>query len=182
MGTTGHGRLTAGRRARGGRFPAQAAGNLSSMHLSELLRRPVTDRGGESLGRLTDVIVRLRGDELPLVSVMVAAVGGRQVFIPVGQVSSLRGDSLTLTSARLDLRHFERRPGEVLLRADVLGHRLIDVEAARLIRAADLELAQRGGEWVLTGVDAGRRRRGLGRLAGPGTGGSRSANGAGSSR
>ena len=29
----------------------------------------------------------------------------------------------------------------MLLRADVLGHRLIDVESAHLIRAADLELA-----------------------------------------
>ena len=166
MGTAGHGRLTAARRLRGGWFPAQAAGNLSTMYLSELLKRPVTDRGGESLGRLTDVIVRLRGADLPLVTGMVAAVGGRDVFIPVGQVSSLGGDSLTLTSARIDLRHFERRPGEVLLRADVLGHRLIDVEAARLTRAADLELAQRAGEWVLTGVDVHRRRRGLGLIAG----------------
>ena len=46
------------------------------------------------------------------------------------------------SSARLSLRHFERRGGEVLLRADVLGHRLLDVENARLVRAADLELAK----------------------------------------
>ena len=41
--------------------------------------------------------------------------------------ADLDGDPLRLTSARLDLRRFERRDGEVLLRADVLGHRLIDV-------------------------------------------------------
>jgi CBS domain-containing protein/sporulation protein YlmC with PRC-barrel domain len=141
--------------------PAPQAGDVRTIHLSELLKRPITDAGGESLGRLADVVVRLRGSELPLVIGGVASVGGREVFVPMEQVSSFDGDVLRLSSAVLDLRHFERRPGEVLLRADVLGHRLIDVESAHLIRAADLELEQRGGEWVLTGVDTRRRRGGL---------------------
>jgi Mg/Co/Ni transporter MgtE len=64
---------------------------------------------------------------------------------------------LHLTSAKLDLRRFERRPGEVLLKADVLGHRLINVETAHLVRAADLELTRRDGEWILAGVDTRRR-------------------------
>src|SRR6202042_1663396 len=56
----------------------------------------------------------------------------------------------------------------VLLRADVLGHRLIDVESAHLIRAADLELAEGQGEWTVTGVDSHRRsRRLLWGLTGP---------------
>jgi CBS domain-containing protein len=142
-----------------------------------LLKRPVTDRGGQSLGRLADVIVRLRGTDYPLVTGLVAAVGGREVFVPVDQVSSFDSEPLRLSSARLSLRHFERRDGEVLLRADVLGHRLIDVRNARLVRAADLELAQvlelapvpgepGGTEWVLAGVDTRRRpRRALGRPA-----------------
>ena len=148
--------------------PAPQAGQVRTLHLSELLKRPITDRSGESLGHLTDVIVRLRGSELPLVIGGVASVGGREVFVPLEQVSSFDGEVLKLTSAKLDLRRFERRPGEVLLRADVLGHRLIDVEAAHLVRAADLELEQHDGEWVLTGVDTRRRRRGLGALLGRG--------------
>jgi Mg/Co/Ni transporter MgtE len=47
----------------------------------------------------------------------------------------------------------------VLLRADVLGHRLIDVDSARLVKAVDLELEQRTGDWVLAGVDTRRRPR-----------------------
>jgi CBS domain-containing protein/sporulation protein YlmC with PRC-barrel domain len=148
--------------------PASPTGSVRTLHLSELLRRPVTDKRGESLGRLSDVIVRLRGSELPLVIGGVASVGGREVFVPIEQVSSFDGDVLKLSSAKLNLRHFERRPGEVLLRADVLGHRLIDVEAAHLVRAADLELEQRGREWVLTGVDTRRKRRGLSALVGRG--------------
>ena len=129
----------------------------ATLRLSRLLRRPVADRGGESIGRLADVIVRLRGTDYPLVTGLVAAVGGREIFVPTDQVSTFTGDPLPLSSARLSLRHFERREGEVLLRADVLGHRLIDVDSARLVRAADLELHRDGPEWVLAGVDTRRR-------------------------
>ena len=146
--------------------PGAAAGSQASLRLSRLIKRPVTDRGGGSLGRLADVIVRLRGADYPLVTGLVAAVGGREIFVPIDQVSSFDGDPLRLSSARLSLRHFERRDGEVLLRADVLGHRLIDVPNARLVRAADLELARVSSlppsrddaEWVVAGVDTRPRR------------------------
>src|SRR6202042_1695810 len=138
-----------------------------TVRLSRLLKRPVADRGGESIGRLADVIVRLRGTDYPLVTGLVAAVGGREIFVPIDQVSSFDGDPLRLSSARLSLRHFERRDGEVLLRADVLGHRLIDVPNARLVRAADLELTRDGQEWVVSGVDTRRRPRRRFGLLGP---------------
>jgi CBS domain-containing protein len=141
--------------------PAPQAGQASTLHLSELLRRPLTDRGGESIGRLSDVIVRLRGAENPLVTGLVATVGGRELYVPIEQVSSLSGEEVKLTSAKLDLRQFERREGEVLLRADVLGHRLIDVESVHLIKAGDLELRQRGRDWVVAGVDTHRQPRWL---------------------
>ena len=154
--------------------PGAPAGSQASLRLSRLIKRPVTDRGGGSLGRLADVIVRLRGADYPLVTGLVAVVGGREIFVPIDQVSSFDGDPLRLSSARLSLRHFERRDGEVLLRADVLGHRLIDVPNARLVRAADLELARVSSlppssddnlplsrddaEWVVAGVDTRPRR------------------------
>ena len=113
--------------------PLPQAGQARTLHLSELLRRPLTDRGGEPIGRLSDVIVRLGGADSPLVTGLVATVGGRAVYVPIDQVVSFDGQEVKLTSAKLDLRSFERRDGEVLLRADVLGHRLIDVENAHLI-------------------------------------------------
>jgi CBS domain-containing protein/sporulation protein YlmC with PRC-barrel domain len=150
---------------------APEAGDGRVLHLSDLIGRPITDKQGDSIGKLADVIVRLRGTENPLVIGVVAAVGSREVFVPLEQVSSFDGEVLKLTSARLDLRQFERRHGEVLLRADVLGHRLIDVPTAHLIKAVDLELRQQGSEWVLAGVDTHRRPRGLLRLFSPDAGG-----------
>jgi CBS domain-containing protein len=144
--------------------PASVAGGTgghSPLHLSELLRRPITDSSGGSIGRLSDVIVRLRGADYPVVTGLVVTIGGRSLFVPIDQVADLSGAELRLTSARLDLRRFERRDGEVLLRADVLGHRLLDVENAHLIRAGDLELAQTDGAWLVSGVDSHRRPRRL---------------------
>jgi len=147
--------------------PSAEGESKATLRLSWLLKRPVADRGGESIGRLADVIVRWRGTDYPLVTGLVAAVGGREIFVPTDQVASFDADPLRLSSARLWMRHFDRREGEVLLRADVLGHRLIDVENARLIRAADLELARDGQEWVLAGVDTRRRPRRLFGLLAP---------------
>jgi CBS domain-containing protein/sporulation protein YlmC with PRC-barrel domain len=146
---------------------APEAGSGRVLHLLELVGRPITDKRGESIGKLADVIVRLRGAESPLVIGVVAAVGSREVFVPLEQVSSFDGDTLKLTSAVLDLRQFERREGEVLLRSDVLGHRLIDVPSAHLIKAVDLELRRSGGEWVLAGVDTHRRPHGLLKMLAP---------------
>lgn len=148
--------------------PSPTAERGPTLRLSELLKRPVVDNGGESLGRLSDVIVRLRGSDYPLVTGIVVGIGGgREVYVPLEQVASFDGDVLKLTTAKLDLRQFERREGEVLLSADVLGHRLIDVEDARLVRAADLQLYRDGSEWVLSGVDTRRRPRRLFGLLGP---------------
>ena len=146
-----------------------------TIHLSDLLKRPITDSRGESLGRVEDVVVSLPGNPLPVVKGLVTKVGGREVFVPVEQTGVFDGEELKLTSPKLDLRRFERRDGEVLLRRDVLGHRLIDVPSAHLIRANDLELRQQWipdgrEEWVLAGVDTRRRPGLLGRLTGRGGG------------
>ncbi|MGX4695329.1 magnesium transporter MgtE N-terminal domain-containing protein [Streptomyces sp. JNUCC 63] len=141
------------------------------VHLAQLLHRPVVGGDGEVVGRLADVIVRLRGRDYPLVTGLVARVGGREVFLPAEQVADLDREKITLASPRVDLRHFERREGEVLLRADVLGHRVIDVADVELVRAYDIALEQRLDQWVLTCLDTRRppRLRGLlrGRAAQP---------------
>jgi hypothetical protein len=151
--------------------PAPAAPDASServLHLADLVGRPITDRKGDTIGKLADVIVRLRGADPPAVTGLVASVGGRDVFVPFEQATGFDGEVLKLSSAKLDLRRFERRDGEVLLRADVLGHRLIDVPTAHLIKAADLELRGQGNDWVLAGVDTHRRAKGLLRIITPG--------------
>ena len=77
----------------------------------------------------------------------VADIGNHDVFVPIEQLSAFGATQVRLSQEKVDLRQFERRPGEFLLRADVLGHRLIDVRSARFVGAYDVELAGRGREF-----------------------------------
>lgn len=130
------------------------------IHLSELLRAPVVARSGEAVGRVEDVIVRLGGaDDYPLVAGIVAGVGGRRVFVGNKSIDEFSAKRVVLTKNKVDLRSFERRDGEVLLRADVLGHRLIDVAAVELVRAYDVELEDTGAGWALVRLDTRRPPR-----------------------
>ena len=126
--------------------------------LSALLKHAVIDAKGKSLGELADAIVALRGDDYPLLTGLAAKIGSVTVFVPINRVTAIDTDRIELRSAKLDLRPFARRDGEVLLRADVLGHRLIDVDRAVLVRAHDVQLTQTPEGWVVSGLDVHRRR------------------------
>ncbi len=84
-------------------------------------------------------------------------VAGRQSYLGVERVSDISPDGVVLRKAKLDLRRFERRPEEVLLKRDLLDRQLINVQGARLVRANEIELALVAGSWRVVGVDTGPR-------------------------
>jgi CBS domain-containing protein len=129
------------------------------VHLSALLGRPLFSPTNESVGKVDDVIVGLRGDDYPLVTGLVAKVGGRRVFVPMDRVAELSEQRIVLAKSKVDLRGFERRDGEVLLREDILGHRLIDVADAVLVRAWDVELRSSDEGWAVSCLDTRRPPR-----------------------
>jgi CBS domain-containing protein len=132
---------------------------IESVHLSEILGRSLTSEAGDRLGRLDDLIVRLRGDDYPVVTGVVAKLGNLRLYIPASHLGGLGADEIVLSTPQADLRPFERRNGEVLLKEDILGHRLIDVEDGRLIRAGDLVVEHTDEGWELRGVDTRARSR-----------------------
>jgi CBS domain-containing protein len=132
------------------------------MHLSALLGLPILSLNGESIGKVEDVIVRLRGGDYPVVTGVVAKVGGRRVYLSIDRVDELSEQRVSLAKPKVDLRAFERRHGEVLLKEDILGHRLIDVAEAELVRAWDVELRPTDERWVVSCLDTRRPARLLG--------------------
>lgn len=135
------------------------------IHLSQLLRAPVVTPSSEAVGRVDDIIVRLRSAETyPLVTGVVAVVGGRRVFVGSRSIRRFDPHRVVLVHNEIDPRRFERRHGEVLLRSDVLGYRLIDVTAGELVRAYDVELEDSGEGWVLARLDTRRPPRLFGLL------------------
>jgi CBS domain-containing protein len=125
------------------------------MHLSTVLRSPLLDRTGERLGRVEDVIVRLADGGYPPVTGLKARIGGRELFVPIDKIAKLEPGAARLAGQKLSLGRFERRVGEVLLRQDVLGRKLVNVEAdpPSLVTAHEIELACIDGWWRVVGVD-----------------------------
>ena len=133
------------------------------LHLSSLVGSPLVDVSGERLGRVEDVIVRLdTGEELPPVAGLKARIGGREMFVPMNRIAQLQQSAARTSTTKLNLAQFDRREGEVLLRADVLGRSLINVTTARLVTAREIDLAGEGETWRVAGIDpslgAGLRR------------------------
>jgi CBS domain-containing protein len=126
------------------------------LHLSALVGSPLRDSDGERLGRVEDVIVRLGGVGYPPITGFLVKVAGRTSYLGADRVSAI-DNGVVLRKAKLDLRHFERRKEEVLLKRDVLDRQLINVEGARLVRANEIELADIAGSWRVVGVDTGPR-------------------------
>jgi CBS domain-containing protein/sporulation protein YlmC with PRC-barrel domain len=126
----------------------------SIVSLAGIMGRPVTNQTGQEIGRLDDVVARWSdGQMYPPVSGLVIRVGRRLAFVPASAIDRIAHAQVLLSSARLDLRDFERRPGEVLLAKDVLDHQLVDVDGVQVIRAADLYLAEVLGRERLVGAD-----------------------------
>lgn len=125
-----------------------------AVHLSSIAGSPLLDSAGSRLGRVEDVIARLDlGYGLPLVAGLKARIGGRDLFVPINRIESIESGSTRTSTTKLNLARFERRPGEVLLREDVLGHSMINVTSARLVAAREVELVCLDGVWRVAGID-----------------------------
>ncbi|MEO6858938.1 MAG: CBS domain-containing protein [Solirubrobacteraceae bacterium] len=130
------------------------------VHLSSVAGSPLLDSTGERLGRIEDVVARLDlADELPSVVGLVARIGGREMFVPMNRIDRLERAAARTATTKLNLAQFERRAGEVLLRADVVDRSLINVQTACLVTARDVELIREQGSWWVAGVDPSFRAR-----------------------
>ncbi len=139
------------------------------LHLSTFIRRPIFDQDGDRIGRVQDLVARVGLDAHPPLVGVVVRIEGRNLFVPIRKIGGLAQGRMTFEGRRVDLRRFERRPGELLLAEDLLARHSINLVRGRLITANEIELAEIDGTWEVVGVDAGRRpiiRRLLGRRLG----------------
>src|ERR1700744_4581296 len=122
--------------------------------LATLVGSPVYNQHGQRVGKLVDLVARIHGqDRYPPLTGLLLRVGSRTSYLPIDAVENIGHQSVSLRTARLDLRDFARRPGEVLLAKDMLDHQLVDLDGRQVIRAADLYLAPVAGQFLLVGLD-----------------------------
>ena len=125
--------------------------------VTQLLRSPVLNPAGAEVGRVVDFIVKLSEGPYPPVTGLKVRVGTQDVFVGMKLVEKLDPRGVRLNTHTIRTEAFQRRPGEVLLAADVLGRHLMDMARGRIVRAHDLVLAQVDGQWRLMGVDRSPR-------------------------
>ncbi len=118
-----------------------------------LIGRPVRDETGRDIGKLVDIVVRHGETTYPPVSGLIVKVGNSTSFIDGASISKLTHDEIRLSSMRVNLEEYKRRPGESLLDADVLDHQIVDVNGLRVVRSSDLYLAPLDREIRVVGVD-----------------------------
>ena len=126
----------------------------SLVSVAGLIGCPVRDdNDGRDLGKLVDVVVRHGEENYPAVSGLIVKIGWATSFIDGARISKLTRDEIRLSSTKINLKEYTRRPGESLLDADVIDHQIVDVNGLRVVRSADLYLAPLDKEIRLVGVD-----------------------------
>jgi CBS domain-containing protein len=148
------GRLRSEESARAQRISTRRGVRDALVSVAGLVGAPVLNQAGQRVGAVVDLIARMYSDDpYPPVTGLLIRVGSRRSFLSADAIGTFGNRSVGLRTARMDLVDFERRPGEVLLAADVLDHQLIDLDGRQVIRAADLYLALTNGRYRLVGLD-----------------------------
>src|SRR2546430_9792921 len=102
--------------------------------VTQLLRSPVLDATGDQVGRVEDFIAKLTDGGYPPITGLKVGVGGHDVFVGRKLIEKLEPGAVRLNTNTIDMTAFQRRPGEVLLAADVLGRHPMDMARGPLGR------------------------------------------------
>lgn len=137
------------------------AGRLSGMF--------VRNSDGDAIGRVRDVVVRLRehGKTSSALGLVVEMTDKRRVFIPMGRLA-VEPNEILLLSGQISMKAFRARPGESTIIGDLVGAKIQidDPELDHLHgvpqELTDIELERsRTRDWVLTKVAALGPKKGL---------------------
>lgn len=95
------------------------------IYVSRLVRLPLLDNDGVPIGRVDDVVL---GPSMltraPRVFGFIAVVQRRQIFINANRVSAISADGTRLGSGTVDLRRFQLRSGELLVRRGIIDRHI----------------------------------------------------------
>lgn len=145
-----------------------ATGVTTRVFLARLAGLTVLDRNGDQVGRVRDVVVTMRSvpQQPPRVLGLVIEVQPRRrVFMPIGRVMSIDADAV-IVHGTVNLRRFERRPGETLAITELLDRKVTLVDDDTQVTVVDVGMEQdRAHDWFVTRVavrsgGGGFRRRG----------------------
>ena len=83
---------------------------------------------GDRVGKVRDVVVRYQTDRSPprVVGFVLEVALRRRIFVPITRITSI-GARQVITTGLINVRRFERRPGETLVLEDMLDQQVVIV-------------------------------------------------------
>jgi CBS domain-containing protein len=129
--------------------------------LARLAGVAVYDPNGDQVGRVRDAVARPRPGQPPRIIGLTVEIGvRRRIFLPLGRVSIIEPESVLLSTGTINLKRFEKKPGESLVLEDLLDRRVTVRDGGaegdgRPATVVDVAMEQeRSGQWALTRVAA----------------------------
>jgi flagellar motility protein MotE (MotC chaperone)/CBS domain-containing protein len=124
------------------------------IYVARITGLSVFDPNGDLVGRVRDVVARVREARPPHVIGLVAELPlRRRIFLPIGRVVTMDSEAVVLGSGTISLRRFEKRPGELLALEELLDRHVTIVDGDVPATVVDVAMEwDRAGQWALTRV------------------------------
>ncbi len=133
--------------------------------LSSLLNKPVKAAQGESIGKLSDIVISAMDKPYPLTRALEVLTSREKLLVPWTQTETLDAE-IVLRASPDEMESYDKQEHDIQLVADVLDMQLIDGEDAKVSRVNDVELVPTDGAYRVVGVEIGvhslLRRLGIG--------------------
>ena len=133
------------------------------MFASQLRRLPVNDPAGDRIGRVRDIVVAMLPGGPPRLTGLLVSVGRKPIFVGAGSIASITAAGIQLSTARLSLRRYQQKPGELRVLGELLDRTAVDREGDAPVRINDVAIAPSHAGWEIVSADVLRGRRTLGR-------------------
>ncbi|PRX44247.1 Mg/Co/Ni transporter MgtE [Prauserella shujinwangii] len=145
---------------------------VNRVYAAQLAGLPVFGPDGESIGKVRDLVVGLRLDQLPprVLGLVVELATRRRVFVPMLRVTAIEPNAVTLGSGSVNMRRFHQRPNEVLVLGQLFDARAWLAETGTRVTVVDAAMEPtRTRDWVLArlAIREPRGRLGLARRRSP---------------
>jgi CBS domain-containing protein len=120
------------------------------VYVARLAGLAVFDPNGDLVGRVRDAVARVTSNPPRVVGLVAEMPIRRRIFLPIGRVVNIDAESVMLSTGTLNLRRFEKRPGELLVLAELLDRRVTLKSNGQTATVVDIAMeSDRDGEWKL---------------------------------
>jgi CBS domain-containing protein/flagellar motility protein MotE (MotC chaperone)/sporulation protein YlmC with PRC-barrel domain len=120
------------------------------VYVARLAGLAVFDPNGDLVGRVRDAVARVTSNPPRVVGLVAEMPIRRRIFLPIGRVVNIDAESVMLSTGTLNLRRFEKRPGELLVLAELLDRRVTLKSNGQIATVVDIAMeSDRNGEWKL---------------------------------